>query len=156
MKNVKGFTLIELIVVMAIIGVLAGILVPVFTSYMEEARLSVANANAKTVFSNSANYGVKCQVNGVSTVDSVNSQKVPTVSVNEIIPDDGKNLVKFMGRNLGISDKSSGYFSVKMEGILPKDAAWAASDDTDIVGKYPEPASEVGASLDLSSGSNAG
>ena len=45
----KGFTLIELAVVLAIIAVLAAILTPIVTSYLDQARLARAQADAKTL-----------------------------------------------------------------------------------------------------------
>ena len=45
----KGFTLIEMIVVIAIIGILATILVPSIMSYVRKARIGAAIADAKTI-----------------------------------------------------------------------------------------------------------
>ncbi len=49
LRNRKGFTLVELIVVIAIIAILAAILIPVVTNYVSDARQSSADANAQTV-----------------------------------------------------------------------------------------------------------
>lgn len=46
----KGFTLIELIVVIGIIGVLLTVAIPTIGSYMRRSRLKSSNANAKLIF----------------------------------------------------------------------------------------------------------
>lgn len=51
LKNKKGFTLVELIVVIAILGILALFLVPQFQGYSQDAKVQVAKANARTVWS---------------------------------------------------------------------------------------------------------
>ena len=47
MKNKKGFTLIELIVVIAILGILAAVLVPSIGNYVTKANDSAAAGDAK-------------------------------------------------------------------------------------------------------------
>ena len=49
LKATKGFTLVELIVVIAIIGVLAAILVPTMLGYVQNSRITAADQVAKTI-----------------------------------------------------------------------------------------------------------
>ena len=49
-KNEKGFTLAELLIVVAIIGVLVAISIPIFTSQLEKAREATDEANIRSLY----------------------------------------------------------------------------------------------------------
>ncbi len=50
-KNKKGFTLAELLIVVAIIAVLVAISIPIFTAQLKKARLATNKANARSALS---------------------------------------------------------------------------------------------------------
>lgn len=49
-KNKKGFTLAELLIVVAIVGVLVAISIPIFSSQLKKARLATNQANARAAY----------------------------------------------------------------------------------------------------------
>ncbi len=52
----QGFTLIELMIVVAIIGILAAIAIPAFINYVKRSKTSEATANLKTMFTGAFSY----------------------------------------------------------------------------------------------------
>ena len=49
-RNRKGFTLAELLIVVAIIGVLVAVSIPIFTAQLAKARLATNQANARAAY----------------------------------------------------------------------------------------------------------
>jgi type IV pilus assembly protein PilA len=52
----EGFTLIELMIVVAIIGILAAIAIPAFVNYVKRSKTSEAQANLKSLFTGASVY----------------------------------------------------------------------------------------------------
>ena len=78
LKKKKGFTLVELIVVIAIIGVLAAILVPTMLGYVTSSRVTSVNSTAASIQKNvntfltdadTSGYGMKQSNNAVASMD---------------------------------------------------------------------------------------
>lgn len=137
-KNKKGFTLIELIVVIAIIGVLMAILIPSMTGYVRNSRITTANANARQVFQASQTFltfidGQGTPVTaagsidgsatgGTITITAANTAGFPAAVTDAIIK---AELERLLGTQF------DGFFSVSFDanGAVNK-AVWSQTLDT--------------------------
>lgn len=50
LKNKKGFTIVELVIVIAVIAILAAVLIPTFSNIVERANKAAAQADAKNLW----------------------------------------------------------------------------------------------------------
>ena len=55
-KALRGFTLIELMIVVAILGILAAVAIPAFLNYMKRSKTSEASINIKTIMDGAITY----------------------------------------------------------------------------------------------------
>ena len=138
-SKVKGFTLIELIVVIAIFGVLAAILVPSMIGYVGDSKLSTANSNAKLAFTNAATYCTKCEVNGYSVCNAGTASMNLVPSFTNTLSYNGNELQSALQALMG-GTKNAGVAKVKIDSSAPKGAAWAKQSTDAYVGIYPDEA----------------
>jgi len=68
-KNNKGFTLAEMLIVVAIIGVLIAILVPTFTAQLQKARHAKDEANVRSAISEVASTAMMNNSSASKSVD---------------------------------------------------------------------------------------
>jgi len=56
LKTTKGFTLVELMTVIAVMGILSAVAIPAFIAYLQKAKTSEAVSNVQKIYSGSVTY----------------------------------------------------------------------------------------------------
>jgi prepilin-type N-terminal cleavage/methylation domain-containing protein len=109
-KKQKGFTLVELMIVVAIIGVLAAVAIPKFADMLEKSREGATKGNLSAVKSAISNYYADQQGVYPNTLDTV-SFTIGATSYPAFIPQYIETLpgVKVTGKNTSTLNAQPGY-----------------------------------------------
>ena len=156
-RTVKGFTLIELIIVIAIIGILVGILMPSMMNYYRRSRIQAANADAKMVY-NAAQTAVQRYIsidrtaadasgfNGTVDIQSIDGVATCAIGMNDFesvttgtnvaqaTRDACGNVVTSVNRT--VSDGNEICWAVRVDNYIVKAAVSAPTAGTTNVGWY--------------------
>ena len=159
-RTAKGFTLIELIIVIAIIGILLGILMPSMMNYYRRSRIQAANADAKMVYnaaqtaaqrlisqdrmradadkSGFAGTANVMSINGTGTYSFLENQITTPIQSADVDGDSAHNAARevFTTVNRTVSGAEELCWAVRIDNYLVKASVAAENQGTNNFGSY--------------------
>ena len=121
----RGFTLIELMVIIAILAMLTAILIPSMIGYLNNAKKATANANARTIYIAAAAAITDCTASGnAGSIANITNSEVSALKT-------GSEFEKRIAVMLG--DTFTGKISVNIESGNITSAQWS---DNIMTGSY--------------------
>lgn len=118
LRNKKGFTLAELLIVVAIIAVLVAIAIPIFTSQLEKAREATDEANLRSIYAEGA---AALLTEDTTATTDIKDGKLTVSTANGVTT--AKIELKLSQQKDGLQN---GAESVNIGGIDIPDANWKA------------------------------
>ena len=104
-KNKKGFTLAELLIVVAIIGVLVAISIPIFTAQLGKARAATDAANIRSGYA---------EVASTVLTDNVTTDKTYTLEADGTVKETSTSAYKTKGKSADLGTETTVIGSTKV------------------------------------------
>ena len=125
LKNKKGFTLAELLVVVAIVAVLVAISIPIFTSQLEKARESTDVANMRAAKAEAVTAYLSDEKTGTFFYDAANGKLLDTKPTDGY----GKGTTKDGGTKYATYSATTAYTDKVVQVVIDADGgvtlSWA-------------------------------